>query len=1094
MSVRGRTSHANTDDDHLKSVRKYFIICTLLFTTNPTCATTMHHLVADTVEVNGGTRNLIRVLNRLGVSVASDTHDRLVTDVAESQRATPIWSELSPNTFTIASTDNIDFLQSHATVYCGDQTRSYHATTVQVVQPVPSLQLPITAPPGPPQPSTVEHLLGTTKRLLPHSPSNSPHQLGKVGPKRRRTIKVSPQKVSTLSKLTHTKSTALSHKNLKLDNFDEKADEKASKTKLYNEVFTYFLQKLVLQVSSKFLKPLREFLLPSPAQLMNSNSSLIYYMELIDENADSLETMGSVSELVLDKLLTESQRWVILVGDGKSYEHLQSMKKLYGSTFEKLLIFPGDWHILKNFQPVIMKAYYHAGLQQIAKESGYRAETLTSLEACSHFKRTHCFLLQVWEAMFTAMIRAFVTSYPKYADLEKAIGEEVEQATSSQDMLMKVLEIVNNAMAIEEFKNFTEKQEKADGTWHLWTNFVFKDCFSYVCLFLAIRNSNWDLRVASLKNMAPLFAAYDRPCYQKILPSHIADLECYPKEILDCFRAGGFTVKVKSGIGHAIALDEAHEMCVNRDLKMAIVRPTVAYVRKINHFFSYRVKAQSQLTSQLFPPTDSTHTDKSILWDSTASTKTWHENVMHMRSLIEQHQLFPHDQCNRCVMNVFTGMEATPEVSHDLLEARNIGVRQYHNYITHQVLQTPSTEATTRKKRLLTMAPTKVTKTRISMKEKEARDTNKYLRRRLEWCNRTGQKFDAGEEQYSLLPRAIADPEGNPHKGTKSKWTEKLKGQYKNPSSTPFMSALPWVPEVVIVDAMFPLNITPLRQHQTITDYANLIFNVSVLPHFRRGTGEVHLVFDHPERLDFNPKSCEHKRRYGKASSEHSHISVDPQSPIQRPWKQFLQCKQCKRSIVESIGWAFLRTAKSLLLAGQVLVLGGCFSGESQDNAWIITGGDVAPPQPSPNYSSNAQEADMRVWRHAIQSQHERVLICSADTDVYNIGLVISLPDKRVLVQLSPPQSNELYIDVQRLLLAFKHDTDLAPVPQHQLGSIMLQLYIVTGCDYTSFVSGIGKATFYSCLDSMRNLYQVESQQVASQRQMWIPVTMHSLD
>ena len=175
-----------------------------------------------------------------------------------------------------------------------------------------------------------------------------------------------------------------------------------------------------------------------------------------------------------------------------------------------------------------------------------------------------------------------------------------------------------------------------------------------------------------------------------------------------------------------------------------------------------------------------------------------------------------------------------------------------------------------------------------------------------------------------------------------------------------------------------------------------------------------------------------------------------------------LKCRKCKRSLVEALAIAFCRRAVKKLRNGQVLVLTGCVSSNDEDYGWELTAGDVVP-KVTKQFTSNAPEADMRVWRHALQSQHDKILIYSPDTDVFNVGLTLLKPGCHYMTQINQPQYPPRYINVNKLLHAFETDPDLASVQRNKLGSIMQQLYVCTGCDYVSYVAGIGKAMFLNC-------------------------------
>lgn len=146
----------------------------------------------------------------------------------------------------------------------------------------------------------------------------------------------------------------------------------------------------------------------------------------------------------------------------------------------------------------------------------------------------------------------------------------------------------------------------------------------------------------------------------------------------------------------------------------------------------------------------------------------------------------------------------------------------------------------------------------------------------------------------TLHIHGLCDEMGIPHKGSKAIWTDKLEKRYTTQmcESTPvIMNALPsrWVPEVVILDAMFLIQCSPLRQTMTIMDYAKLLFNRFVTLHYQAEVKQVHVLFDAPSQGKFNSKVYEQKRRDDSScKSNHEHITFQPCTKVPKAWRTFI--------------------------------------------------------------------------------------------------------------------------------------------------------------------------------------------------------------
>lgn len=123
------------------------------------------------------------------------------------------------------------------------------------------------------------------------------------------------------------------------------------------------------------------------------------------------------------------------------------------------------------------------------------------------------------------------------------------------------------------FCAFIQKMARTNDTWHFWVQFVFEDAMAYISLFLSIQSGDWDLRVASIESMAAVFTAFDHLTYQKVISQHLEDIATMPAPIIAMFRQGAFVVNVTGRPWHSVAIDESHEMLINKDCKTSIIHP-----------------------------------------------------------------------------------------------------------------------------------------------------------------------------------------------------------------------------------------------------------------------------------------------------------------------------------------------------------------------------------------------------------------------------------------------------------------------------------------------------------------------------------------
>lgn len=1086
-------------------------ICVLQYIMNHKFNYPLHIISANCVKRLSQSSKLLEIMNKSGFCTSEDTLERFLEKVSDEKRKTGLSEFLKPSAFTVISVDNVDFQAPYASV-TNFKDRSWHGTSIMAQQPKPTSEK---------WDSTGEQINLCPDNIvcditLESTESEEPpvKKSKLLKPSVRRSLIPSSQKNASDDQLNFSEPAFRTFIQDQLpDNFDCRSHEIQESEKLADDVFLYILERFAKTTGhTQVLVPGIKCKFAMEKSSVREKSSF-FYMSVLDEKADSLVTMKHVLELVHSSLsVSKELNHTVIVGDAKTFQILMKLKDQYGKCLQWLIPFPGDWHVLKNYQEVIMRIFWDAGLKDVAK--CVHKGALNKVQSCSIFKRTHRLIIQIYEALYLHQIQSFLqhrSSEGSFSNesILKTIGDVVSSLTNVEDhdcldnveaFVAKQEEIKAQLIPnlYQEFRTFCQEMSSKFKTFKFWDSFLNKDCFAYIQLWLAIRTGNWDLRMGALKSMAPIFHAFDRQNYSKLIPIHFKQMYGLPPYVVQHFRNGAWVSSIRGIEFSSIGFDEAHEMLINRDCKMILSGGLPGNIEKTANTLQYQASVIDNFQNQLV------RNNKSILHRDMSKSVIQSEfhNVLTYFNVISNTSMFASTQAAHLFLPFSVKLTpATKAQENDMMNFREIGSNAFSDFVTSRVLnKTSNVKPVLRKHRLKTFAKERVSSRKLNLVEKEKRLITRCYKRTMLLSNSSSEPVKK-LCQFLETPRAICTTSGLPYKGSKAVIYDFLEKRYDGDNSNYkgiplFSMTLPFSQKdaCFIAEGMNIIYISPFNM-RTFGDYAHFVVSRWITPYFQKyGYREVRILFDQVQSQGISPKDIERARRdaSGKDDGDEEQfqeIKYDTKLPSN--WPKFLNVRTNKQLLCAFLSYSFLDIVPSVLSKpGQTFITSGGFNrgilsdvklcehhaNDHCDTCERIVGIRLLATENVETRSiechkfrhiyHNHEESDTQIWLHVLDTDSSNVHIYSVDRDVGMVGLPVDFgDDKNVAIQFRINLIRSQFMSLNSLREALLTDSDIAcirsNVNDYDIYRIIQALFISSGCDFVSYFANIGKTSIF---------------------------------
>ena len=869
---------------------------------------------------------------------------------------------------------------------------------------------------------------------------------------------------------------------LTLDLFCPSGTEEMATAELFGRVFLYVLERYTILENEIGVKmPSIKAKLAAEDLFLNPKreKSKFSFIEVYNEKADCTATI----KMVLDELhhtfqVSKKINHLFIVGDLKTYEYIMNAKRDRGKSMDWVVPYVGDWHVMKNFQIVIMKIFWDAGLKELAKVV-HKGASVLNIKNCQNFRHTHRFILHIYEALHLYQLNCFL-KFRQDASVRSNCPLD-NQAIMS--LLTSVVEQLNNADRDftnigtfidlqndlkkkllpgfwNEYLSWCEDMRKQHTIFSFWDNFLRRDVFAYLQLFLALRSGNWNWRQAAIKRMAALFHAFDHQNYGRWLPIHLSQLYALPDYVLLHLRNGSFVSNIKGVNFNCVGFDEAHEMMINRMCKQVIVRSTPQNIGRITSTLEFQAELVYNYATQVAKPT------VPLLQRDFADSiiRIEQDNIHRYYCKFLETKVF-HDFQSSNLYHAFTNIEASPNASVDLQRYGDVGRQSYIDFIKTRILRDASiTKAPLRKKHMKTFASHRKPTGKAASLEKEKKMITKYYKRQIQALKLGKQLPFPNNPQFLHTPRAICTEKGFPRKGAKSTVYGTMQTRYAGKEVVSESIIFRRADTCLVAEGMNIIYKGPKGQ-RTFDEYAKYLVQTVLVPYLRNGYNDIRVLFDQSGTQGPSPKIFEQMRRDGKSDNESDdadleYTTIEDSTELPKLWSPFLNIRKNKRLLCSYLVQKLPAVMKPLL----------------KPNYMFIASGSVtvcASPEGISNYrfNTNHVECDTQVWLHVYDTKCNTVHVRSIDRDLgmIGIGLFHKFQGKQIYIEYQ--QTPAMYVNINCLVQSLSSDTDLAgPVESaSDICKIIQTTFICSGCDFVSYFYGKTKTKFYETLFQYAN-------------------------